>query len=124
MPAAQSSPVSGFVFVVAVLATSIVLVAALAWASRQLLGLPVGTLRALIVIVAAEVLVPSGIRATLEQDLDILQRLAVRLERRARWARAVGAASVARGFAASGTGNAPGIIGPGNRDHRTAVPRR
>jgi hypothetical protein len=46
--AAQSSPVSGFVFVVAVLATSIVLVAALAWASRQLLGLPVGTLRAFI----------------------------------------------------------------------------
>ena len=301
MLAAQSSPVSGFVFVVAVLATSIVLVAALAWASRQLLGLPVGTLRALIagllgfvaayllgrslhaaepghavafftivlgvplivamiVIVAAEVLVPSGtgpgplevirgvrsaiarfrrywqisriaarhglgpylrgrrrqedargpaalalslrraleeggvtftklgqllstrrdllpeefiselarlqdraepapweqveeviaqslgapgqvfaelqqepaaaasigqvhkarlrrdggvnaevavkvqrpgIRATVEQDLDILQRLAVRLERRARWARAVGAASVARGFAAA-----------------------
>jgi ubiquinone biosynthesis protein len=28
-----------------------------------------------------------GIRATVEQDLDILQRLAVRLERRARWAR-------------------------------------
>ena len=48
MLAAQSSPVSGFVFVVAVLATSIVLVAALAWASRQLLGLPVGTLRAFI----------------------------------------------------------------------------
>ncbi|MFZ0187908.1 MAG: AarF/UbiB family protein [Streptosporangiaceae bacterium] len=48
MLAAQSSPVSGIVFVVAVLATSIVLVAALAWASRQLLGLPVGTLRALI----------------------------------------------------------------------------
>ena len=47
MLAAQSSPVSGIVFVVAVLATSIVLVAALAWASRQLLGLPVGTLRAL-----------------------------------------------------------------------------
>jgi hypothetical protein len=46
MLTAQSSPVSGFVFVVAVLATSIVLVAALAWASRQLLGLPVGTLRA------------------------------------------------------------------------------
>jgi hypothetical protein len=45
MLAAQSSPVSGFVFVVAVLATSIVLVAALAWVSRQLLGLPVGTLR-------------------------------------------------------------------------------
>ena len=33
------------------------------------------------------------------RGLDILQRLAVRLERRARWARAVGAASVARGFA-------------------------
>jgi ubiquinone biosynthesis protein len=48
MLAAQSSPVSGIVFVVAVLATSIVLVAALAWVSRQLLGLPVGTLRALI----------------------------------------------------------------------------
>ena len=48
MLAAQSSPVSGFVFVVAVLATTIVLVAALAWASRQLLGLPVGTLRAFI----------------------------------------------------------------------------
>jgi hypothetical protein len=48
MLAAPSSPVSGFVFVVAVLATSTVLVAALAWASRQLLGLPVGTLRAFI----------------------------------------------------------------------------
>ena len=46
MLAAQSSPVGGIVFVVAVLATSIVLVAALAWASRQLLGLPVGTVRA------------------------------------------------------------------------------
>ena len=42
-----------------------------------------------------------GIRATVEQDLDILQRLAVRLERRARWARAVGAVAVARGFAAA-----------------------
>src|SRR5689334_22697195 len=40
-----------------------------------------------------------GIRVTVEQDLDILQRLAVRLERRARWARAVGAAGLARGFA-------------------------
>jgi ubiquinone biosynthesis protein len=48
MLAAQSSPVSGIVFVVAVLATSIVLVAAVAWASRQLLGLPVGTLRTVI----------------------------------------------------------------------------
>src|SRR5215471_6760608 len=42
-----------------------------------------------------------GIRATVEQDLDILQRMAVTLERRARWARAVGTAGVARGFAAA-----------------------
>ena len=42
-----------------------------------------------------------GIRATVEQDLDILLRLAVRLEDRARWARAVGTADVARGFAAA-----------------------
>ena len=42
-----------------------------------------------------------GIRATVEQDLDILQRLAARLEERARWARAVGAVGVARGFAAA-----------------------
>ena len=42
-----------------------------------------------------------GIRATVEQDLDILLRLAVRLEDRARWARAVGAVGVARGFAAA-----------------------
>jgi ubiquinone biosynthesis protein len=42
-----------------------------------------------------------GIRATMEQDLDILQRLAVRLEKRAQWARAVGAVGVARGFAAA-----------------------
>ena len=48
MLAAGSSPVSGLVFIVAVLATSIVLVAALAWASRRLLGLSVGVLRALI----------------------------------------------------------------------------
>jgi ubiquinone biosynthesis protein len=42
-----------------------------------------------------------GIRATVEQDLDILQRLAVTLEDRARWARAVGTVGVARGFAAA-----------------------
>jgi len=47
MLAAQSSPVSGIVFVVAVLATSTAVVAVLAWASRQLLGVPVGALRAL-----------------------------------------------------------------------------
>jgi ubiquinone biosynthesis protein len=46
--AAGSSPVSGLVFAVAVLATSMALVAALAWASRRLLGLSVGVLRALI----------------------------------------------------------------------------
>jgi len=46
--AAGSSPVSGLVFIVAVLATSMALVAALAWASRRLLGLSVGVLRALI----------------------------------------------------------------------------
>ena len=48
MLAAESSPVSGLVFTVAVLATSMALVAALAWASRRLLGLSVGVLRALI----------------------------------------------------------------------------
>ena len=42
-----------------------------------------------------------GIRATVEQDLDILMLLAVRLEDRAQWARAVGAAGLARGFAAA-----------------------
>jgi ubiquinone biosynthesis protein len=42
-----------------------------------------------------------GIRSTVEQDLDILLRLAATLEDRARWARAVGTAGVARGFAAA-----------------------
>src|SRR5262245_19813209 len=42
-----------------------------------------------------------GIRSTVEQDLDILVRLADTLEDRARWARAVGTAGVARGFAAA-----------------------
>ena len=42
-----------------------------------------------------------GIRAPVEQDLDILLRLAAKLEDRARWARAVGTVSVARGFAAA-----------------------
>jgi ubiquinone biosynthesis protein len=42
-----------------------------------------------------------GIRATVDQDLDILLRMAVRLEDRARWARAVGTAGVAEGFAAA-----------------------
>src|SRR6185437_14588069 len=42
-----------------------------------------------------------GIRSTVEQDLDVLLRLADALEDRARWARAVGTAGVARGFAAA-----------------------
>jgi ubiquinone biosynthesis protein len=41
------------------------------------------------------------IRAAVEQDLDIVLRMAVRLEDRARWARAVGAAALARGFSAA-----------------------
>ena len=48
MLAAQSSPVSGIAFAVVVLVTSAAAVAFLAWASRRLLGLPVGALRALI----------------------------------------------------------------------------
>ena len=60
MLAEPSSPVSGLAFAVVVLITSAALVAALAWASRRLLGLPVGALRALIAGVlgfaAAEVL--------------------------------------------------------------------
>jgi ubiquinone biosynthesis protein len=51
-------------------------------------------------VVAVKVQRP-GTRATVEQDLDILQRLAARLEKRTRWARAVGAVGVARGFAAA-----------------------
>jgi ubiquinone biosynthesis protein len=42
-----------------------------------------------------------GIGAAVEQDLDILLRLAMRLENAAQWARAVGAVGVARGFAAA-----------------------
>src|SRR5262249_36051076 len=41
------------------------------------------------------------IRDTVEQDLDILMRLAARLEAHAQWARAVGTVGVARGFAAA-----------------------
>jgi ubiquinone biosynthesis protein len=41
------------------------------------------------------------IRAGVERDLDIVLRMAARLEIRARWARAVGAAALARGFAAA-----------------------
>ena len=48
MLAAGAAPVSGVVLAFTVLVTSIALVAGLAWASRQLLGAPVGTLRALI----------------------------------------------------------------------------
>jgi ubiquinone biosynthesis protein len=45
--AAPAGPVSGVVLVFTVLVTSVALVAGLAWAARQLLGAPVGTLRAL-----------------------------------------------------------------------------
>jgi ubiquinone biosynthesis protein len=124
MLAAQSSSVSGIVFAVAVLATSIVLVAALAWASRRLLGLPVGAVRgliaallgfvaalllgralraaqpghaaafftvalgvplivAMIFIVAAEVLVPSG---TLPQPVDVVLGVRRSLARSRRYA--------------------------------------
>ena len=48
MLAAQAAPVSGVVLAFTVLVTSVALVTGLAWASRQLLGAPVGTLRALI----------------------------------------------------------------------------
>jgi len=51
-------------------------------------------------VVAVKVQRP-GIRATVEQDLDILQRMAATLEKRASWARAVGVVGVARGFAAA-----------------------
>ena len=51
-------------------------------------------------VVAVKVQRP-GIRATVEQDLDILQRMAAALEKRAQWARAIGAVGVARGFAAA-----------------------
>jgi ubiquinone biosynthesis protein len=64
--AAGSSPVSGLVFTVAVLATSTVLVAALAWASRRLLGLSVSVPRALIAGLlgfAAAVLLGQALRA-------------------------------------------------------------
>ena len=59
--------VSGIVFAAAVLATSIALVAGLAWASRRLLGLPVGALRALIAGLlgfVAALLVGRALRAT------------------------------------------------------------
>jgi ubiquinone biosynthesis protein len=124
MLAAPSSTASGVVFAVAVLATSIVLVAALAWASRRLLGLPVGFLRgligallgfvaalllgralhaaqpghaavfftvalgvplivAMIFIVAAEVLVPSG---TVPQPVDVVLGVRRSLARSRRYA--------------------------------------
>jgi len=48
MLAAASSQLGGLAFAAVVLVTSTALVAGLAWASRRLLGLPVGALRALI----------------------------------------------------------------------------
>ena len=61
MLASGSVPVNGVILTLLVLVTSIALVAGLAWASRRLLGLPVGALRALIAgllgFAAAEILV-------------------------------------------------------------------
>jgi ubiquinone biosynthesis protein len=61
MLASGSVPVNGVILTLLVLVTSIALVAGLAWASRRLLGLPVGVLRALIAgllgFAAAEILV-------------------------------------------------------------------
>jgi ubiquinone biosynthesis protein len=42
-----------------------------------------------------------GIRTTVEQDLDILLRIAARLESRTRWARTYGVVALAQGFAAA-----------------------
>ena len=58
---------NGIVFAVIVLAASVVLVAVLAWVSRRLLGLPVGTLRAVIaglVGFVAALIVGQALRAT------------------------------------------------------------
>lgn len=42
-----------------------------------------------------------GIRPLVEWDLDIIERLAMRLERSTRWGRSIGARTLARGFAAA-----------------------
>jgi ubiquinone biosynthesis protein len=42
-----------------------------------------------------------GISTVVDWDLDIVQRLAVRLERSTRWGRSIGAVALARGFAAA-----------------------
>ncbi|QKV97839.1 AarF/ABC1/UbiB kinase family protein [Streptomyces sp. NA02950] len=42
-----------------------------------------------------------GVRTVVERDLDIICRLAAMLERRTRWARAIGMVELAEGFAAS-----------------------
>src|SRR5262245_36233275 len=52
MLAGNPPPVNGVALALAVLAASVVLVAGLAWASRRLLGLPVGRLRALLAALA------------------------------------------------------------------------
>ena len=97
---------NGIVFALTVLATSIVLVAALAWVSRRLLGLPVGALRAtesghlaaffsvalgvplivaMIFIVAAEALVPGQLLSTRR---DLLPEEFTRRGRPGGWRRA------------------------------------
>jgi ubiquinone biosynthesis protein len=72
--------VNGIVFAAVVLATSIVLVAALAWLSRRLLGLPVGALRALIaglVGFAAALIVGRALRATQSGHLAVFFSVAL-----------------------------------------------
>jgi phosphate/sulfate permease len=72
--------VNGIVFAVIVLAASVVLVAVLAWVSRRLLGLPVGTLRAVIaglVGFAAALILGQALRATESGHLAVFFSVAV-----------------------------------------------
>jgi ubiquinone biosynthesis protein len=72
--------VNGIVFAVIVLASSVVLVAVLAWVSRRLLGLPVGTLRAVIaglVGFVAALIVGQALRATESGHLAVFFSVAL-----------------------------------------------
>jgi len=72
--------VNGIVFAVIVLAASVVLVAVLAWVSRRLLGLPVGTLRAVIaglVGFVAALIVGQALRATESGHLAVFFSVAL-----------------------------------------------
>ncbi len=71
---------NGIVFAVIVLAASVVLVAVLAWVSRRLLGLPVGTLRAVIaglVGFVAALIVGQALRATESGHLAVFFSVAL-----------------------------------------------